>query len=93
MMGNKDFLSNINFKLKNEYGNLVSFNGQSITFRLSIKEVYFYSINDKDFNKTKMFSKKLKQKHKPQKENSQLPPNLHSFKQKLLSGNGFVVYN
>ena len=26
---------------KNEDGNLVSFNGQPITFRLSIKEVFF----------------------------------------------------
>ena len=39
MMENKDFISNINFKLKNEHNKLVSFNGQSITFRLSIKEV------------------------------------------------------
>ena len=37
--GVKDFISNINFKLKNEHNKLVSFNGQSITFRLSIKEV------------------------------------------------------
>ena len=39
MMESKDFISNINFKLKNEHNKLVSFNGQSITFRLSIKEV------------------------------------------------------
>ena len=39
MMETKDFISIINFKLKNENGDLVSFNGQSITFRLSIKEV------------------------------------------------------
>ena len=39
MMDTKDFISSINFKLKNENGNLVSFNGQSITFRLSIREV------------------------------------------------------
>ena len=39
MMVTKDFISSINFKLKNEIGNLVSFNGQSITFRLSIIEV------------------------------------------------------
>ena len=39
MMDTKDFISSINFKLKNENGNLISFNGQSITFRLSIKEV------------------------------------------------------
>ena len=39
MMETKDFISSINLKLKNENGNLVSFNGQSVTFRLSIKEV------------------------------------------------------
>ena len=39
MLETKDFISSINFKLKNENGELVSFNGQSITFRLSIKEV------------------------------------------------------
>ena len=39
MMDNKDFISSVNFKLKNENGGLVSFNGQSVTFRLSIKEV------------------------------------------------------
>ena len=38
MMETKDFISSISFKLKNENGNLVSFKGQSITFRLSIKE-------------------------------------------------------
>ena len=39
MMETKDIISSICFKLKNEHGNLVSFNGQSITFRLSIKEI------------------------------------------------------
>ena len=39
MMEPKDIISSICFKLKNENGNLVSFNGQSITFRLSIKEI------------------------------------------------------
>ena len=39
MMESKDIISSICFKLKNEKGNLVSFNGQSITFRLSIKEI------------------------------------------------------
>ena len=39
MMESKDFISSICFKYKNENGNLVSFNGQSVTFRLSIKEV------------------------------------------------------
>ena len=39
MVESKDVISSISFKLKNENGNLVSFNGQSITFRLSIKEI------------------------------------------------------
>ena len=39
MMGSTDFISSISFELKIANGNLVSFNGQSITFRLSIKEV------------------------------------------------------
>ena len=34
----KDFVSSFSFKLKNENNDLVSFSGQSITFRLSIKE-------------------------------------------------------
>ena len=38
-MESKDFASFISLILKNENGNLVSFNGQSLTFRLSIKEV------------------------------------------------------
>ena len=39
MMESRDIISSICFKLKNENRNLVSFNGQSITFRLSIKEI------------------------------------------------------
>ena len=39
MMESKDTISSIRFKLKNENGKLVSFNGQSVTFRLSIKEI------------------------------------------------------
>ena len=39
MLQNKDIISNISFKLKNENNELVSFNGQSVTFRLSIKEI------------------------------------------------------
>ena len=38
MMESKDIISSICFKLKNENNQLVSFNGQSVTFRLSIKE-------------------------------------------------------
>ena len=35
----KDVISSNSFKLKNENGNLVSFNGQSISFRLPIKKI------------------------------------------------------
>ena len=38
MMETKGFISSVNLKSKNENGELVSFNGQSVTFRLSIKE-------------------------------------------------------
>ena len=38
MMESKDIISSIWFKLKNENGDLVSFNGQNVNFRLSIKE-------------------------------------------------------
>ena len=38
MMESKGVISNICFRLKNEHGNLVSFNGQSVSFRLSIEE-------------------------------------------------------
>ena len=41
MMESKDIISSICFKLKNENGNLVSFNGQSVTLRLSIKKIEF----------------------------------------------------
>ena len=39
MMEPKDIISSNCFKLKNENGNLVSFNGQSVTFRISIKQI------------------------------------------------------
>ena len=39
MMESKDIVSSNCFKLKNENNQLVSFNGQSVTFRLSTKEI------------------------------------------------------
>ena len=39
IMESKDVISSICFKLKNENRNLVSFNGQSVTFTLSIKVI------------------------------------------------------
>ena len=38
-MESKDIISSICFILKKEHNQLVSFNGQSISFRLSIKEI------------------------------------------------------
>ena len=40
-MQSKDFMSNISFESENANGSLVSFNGQSITFRISINQIYF----------------------------------------------------
>ena len=37
MMEAKDVFSNISFKIKNENNEMLSFNGQSTSFRLSIK--------------------------------------------------------
>ena len=44
--------------------------------------------------KSRLYSNKHKPKLKqePNKKESYLPPNLQSFKQKLLSGKGFLVY-
>ena len=39
MMETEDIISSINFNLKNENRELVSFNGQPVTFRLSITEI------------------------------------------------------
>ena len=44
--------------------------------------------------KSRLLSNKNKPKinQEPDKSKSKLPPNIQSFKQKLLSGNGFVEY-
>ena len=49
----KDFFSKISFELENENGNLVSFNGQSIASRISVKEISLVSrvLNARDSNK------------------------------------------
>ena len=39
MMQSKVVISSISFMVKNENNQLVTFNGQSVSFRLSIKEV------------------------------------------------------
>ena len=45
--------------------------------------------------KSRLHSNKYKPKIKQEINNtkSNLPPNIQSFKQKLLSGNGFIKYN
>ena len=39
MMESKNFISNIALKLRNDNGDLLSFNGESITFPSSIKKI------------------------------------------------------
>ena len=39
MIESKDIISSISFKLKNEKGSLVSFNGQSVSLRFAIREI------------------------------------------------------
>ena len=39
MMETKDYISSICFNIKNENNEFFSFNGQSISFRLSIREI------------------------------------------------------
>ena len=39
LMDSKDIIASICFKLKEENNQIVSFSGQSITFRLSFKEI------------------------------------------------------
>ena len=51
-MESKDFISIFSFELKNENGNLVTFIGQSKTFRLSITVVsFFHGKTDNGFSK------------------------------------------
>ena len=44
MMERKDFISNFSFEIKNKNGLLVSFNGESIAFRTSIKNNHFHIV-------------------------------------------------
>ena len=39
MMDSEEVISSVSFKLKNENNEMVSFNGQSVLFRFSIKEI------------------------------------------------------
>ena len=94
MMVSKDFFSSISFELKNENIQLVSFNGQSINLRLSINKIFSYWMT-KTLVKSRFLPHK-KNKNKPELINtasSELPSKVQSFKQKLLSGKGFVESN
>ena len=42
LMESKDLISSFDFRLKNENGDLVSLNGQSMIFRSSIRKSYFF---------------------------------------------------
>ena len=93
MMISKVFISNINFKLTNEKGDLVSFNRLSLTFRLSIKEVYFFWMI-KTLIKSRYSPKyKIKwQTETPKVDSSlSLPTNLKSFEHEILSTSGFIT--
>ena len=82
MMQSKDIISSICFKLKNEKDQLVSFNGQSLTFRLSIKEIWVISTRQmpKILIKLRLNSNKYKPKIKHETNDSKttLPPSLQS---------------
>ena len=49
MMESEDFISTTKFKSKKENRELASFNKRIISFRISIKKVYFF-LNDRDIN-------------------------------------------
>ena len=88
MMESKDKISSVCFKLKIENNQLVSFNGKSITFRLSIKKkLVFNKINAQDIEKLGLHFNK----QKPNETKSNLLPNQQPFKQSLMSGNGLLV--
>ena len=94
MMGSKDFVSSVSFKLKIENNDFVSFNGQSITFRLSGKEVLSFQMT-KTIIKARYYPQyKTESETQISKDNTptNLPSKLQNFKQNFLSGKGFVVY-
>ena len=63
-----------------------------MTFRLSTKDIQSF-LNDDDFNKITIYSgRRVKIKPELIKTTSNLSPHLQSFKLKLLSGNGFIVF-
>ena len=81
MMEAKDSISTICFILKHENNQLVSFNGQSITFRLSIKESSFIKM-PKTLIKSRLHSNIKKLKYEPELNNtkSNFPQNPQTYK-------------
>ena len=79
--------------MKNEYIELVSFDGQNITFRLSMKKIIIFLIHEmsKTILKSPSFSNKNETKTKPELNNTKLslPSHLKTFKWKFSYGNGF----
>ena len=74
------------FKLRNENGDIVSFNGQSMSFRLSIGEVSFFYISMTTIRSRLQTQFKPKtQNNKPERQTKKPPmtPNPQSFRQKL----------
>ena len=54
MLESKDIVSTMGSKLKTESNQLVSFDGHSVTFRLSVKEIYFINKNAWETTKIKI---------------------------------------
>ena len=66
ILESKNFISKVTFELKYENGRIVSFNGQSVTFRLSIKEFQFsYPKMSKFLKRSRYIFNKLNLKKKP----------------------------
>ena len=95
LMKSKDFVSKISSNLKCENRNLIIFLGQSLFFRLSIKDVYFFQMPItliKSHYQTQLKSESQNQKPGKQNKISSLPSNLHLFKRKLKSVLGFFIF-
>ena len=87
-MESKDFNSIISFKMQNKNGHLVSINGQSNTFGLSIKEMTFFWMT-MTILKSRYQKQSKPKTHEIQKKEQTYY--LQTIKQKLISGSGFLV--
>ena len=82
MMEAKHFISKMDFEFKKkENGDLVAFCGLSVTFRLSIKKIYFFQMPMTSIKKRYHLRSKPKTEKKPEQRNktTSIPPNLHLF--------------